>query len=87
MNRPWNSLDKIIVQKLCEDESVDLNLIHIQYKISPISILDSIVRISKFGLAKIVDGRAVRSENFLQNLFPLRYEIYQRANHWKDPQD
>jgi hypothetical protein len=87
MRDRWNSLDKVIVDELCRAENVAAAHVYRSYRVSPLSIVESVVRLSGYGLVEF-DGHSIkRTRNFLERVIYLRHEIYHRPTPWKQVKD
>jgi hypothetical protein len=81
----FNSLDKIIVDLLIEDETVTLSKIHKIRNFDPIDIFDSLSRLRDEGILTFGESSDVcRAANFNRVVVKLRGRIFNRKLDWKD---
>lgn len=81
----FNSLDKIIVSALCDKREIAAVELHEQYRVSPLSIIESASRLASAGIADFDGIQIVRSRHFVERLTILRHQIYNRDMPWKRP--
>lgn len=80
----WNSLDKIIIEKLCIDSELSSYFVYANLGFSPISIAESVAKLDEAGLASRRGDVITRSATFHERLFSLRHRIYNRPMPWKE---
>jgi rRNA pseudouridine-1189 N-methylase Emg1 (Nep1/Mra1 family) len=86
MKNKFNSLDKLIVQKLFQSEKIIISTEDELLKFNPISLMDSIKRITEHDLARIDgDGNITRSTDFFKISIKERWSIFRRQTPWKPP--
>lgn len=79
----WNSLDKIIVEKLCAENAVNCFEIYTQLGFSPVSIASTARKLGRAGLAVRKGDQIQRTPEFFEQLFLQRHSIYNREMPWK----
>ena len=82
-DQKWNSLDKIIVDLLCQSAEILVYDIHMKYHVSPASIAESMIRLQSVDLVQGDEDRIARGPDFFDKLLIHRQQIYQRPMPWK----
>lgn len=77
--------DKLIVDRLCEQSSVDLYELHVEYRLSPAQLLLAVERLRELGIAQLEGTEVRRSPMFESNVIRLRHAIFNRTMPWKAP--
>lgn len=83
----WNSLEKLIVDRLCSDDEVSAYFLYTNLGFSPISISESIQKLTDAGLVSKSGDKIERAERFFDRLLVLRHQIYNRKMPWKQVLD
>ena len=81
--RGWNSLDKLIVEKLCEEPEISAFFLYENLGFSPISISESVGKLTEEGLVYGSSGSINRTEHFFDLVLKMRHQIYNRNMPWK----
>jgi len=77
--------DKIIVDRLCSTDAIELYELHQSFRLSAAQILLAIERLDHLGIAQLSGRRVVRTPNFELSLVRWRHLIYNRPMPWKRP--
>jgi DNA-binding GntR family transcriptional regulator len=75
--------EKILAQRLCEQQSVDVYDLHKELKLSPSQLFKALHNLRALGIIRVRGLIASRSKNFFAALFHFRHLIFNHDRPWK----